>query len=225
MASRRTTRRETSYAEQRLRLLPLSRFVGFGIGTGNAAPILGAAAATTYTGWSRLLDANTDEGATEFSGWPISFPLASGSYSSCHVNANAYITFGGTANVFSGINETNPSFRKILFNPGDLSYQRVYTKIDGSIPRLRWEGHSSYSGTTPGSSDRIVEFAFAISNGLPYVEVRVGNFVSPGGTLMIASTSASLASGTVAANTSYVFAGNAAGTTWTLTSSQFLQVG
>ena len=71
---------------------------------------------------------------------------------------------------------------------------------------IRWEGHQSSGGASPGSSTRIWETIF-FDDGM--VEIRIGNWASgTAGITGIYNSSGTGTSFSVAANTSYVFDGS-----------------
>lgn len=198
------------------------------IRTGTEAPLLGSGAATDYTGWTRVRNADTDDGFDEISSWPFTLQIDSTNFTGAFVGANAYITFGTGSTTYSSLSASNPDKCKIHFGAGDGSMQRVYyimeTAPDGSdVVRLRYEGTSSRPGT-PGNPSIVAEFAFYAprSNGEQWIELRVGLHNRTTGPFMIANTSTAYATGTIAANSSWVFVGNSTGTSWTLTSNRYI---
>jgi hypothetical protein len=202
---------------------------GLKILTGTAAPLLGAGGAVTFTGWDRIQNADDDDAFIEVSGWPFTFTIDSTGYTSAFVGSNTYITFGAGSENFNNLSASNPNLRKIHFGASDNSYQRVFKKsetlADGSsIMRIRYEGTANTTGT-PGSPNIVAEFAFYQPryNSKQWIELRVGNHSRTAGLFMIANASTSYASATtIAANSSWVFEGNSAGTSWTLTSNRYI---
>jgi hypothetical protein len=194
--------------------------------SGTQAPLLGASSATTFTDWSRIVNASVDNGFVLFDGWPFAFFMAGRVYRDCFVGSNGYVTFG-SGSIANVPGESNPAFPKVMFGSGNLSYQRVYTKASSVSATFRWEGSSSTSGT-PGSSTRIVEVTFwKPGSSTQLIEVRTGNFASPNSTqpFIVASTNITYASATtLGANQSWVFEGNLAGTSWTLYSNSYVTV-
>ena len=185
-----------------------------------APPLLGSASATDFSGWSRVINANGDDANILFGSWPFTFYLAGTGYTACYPGSNGYATFGSGSSIYTPISASSPALPKVMFGSGDRSWQRLYTQTGSGYARLRWEGHSASSGATPGASTRIVEVTFWQSDGVfQFIEVRTGNFASPGSTqpFMVASASTAYASATtLGANQSWVFIGNADGTSWTL---------
>jgi hypothetical protein len=190
------------------------------ISSGTVAPLLGAVPATSFVGWTRAVNANGDDTNVSFGSWPFTFYLAGTGYTACFPGSNGYATFGSDSSNYGSLSASNPAFPKLMFGAGDLSWQRLYRQTGNGYARFRWEGHSTTFGATPGTSTRIVEVTFWQSDGVfQLIEVRTGNFASPGSTqpFMVASASTAYASATtLGANQSWVFKGNADGTSWTL---------
>jgi hypothetical protein len=193
--------------------------------SGTQAPLLGASSATSYAGWSKVIDASDDDAYVQFDSWPFTFYLAGTGYTSCYPGSNGYATFGGGSGNYTGLGASNPGAPKVMFGSDDLSWQRVYTKVSSVNATFRWEGSNTTSGS-PGSSLRIVEVTFwkpGISTQL--IEIRTGNFASPSFSqpFMVASASTAYASATtLGANQSWVFEGNLAGTSWTLYANSYV---
>ena len=188
----------------------------------NEAPVLGTgqvSPTTTATdaGWTLIYDDTADEDSIETDPFGFDFKLNNVSYNTCFITSNQYLTFASAALVYVNLGAAVPAVPKLHFGSNDLSYQRVYTKAEPGIFRIRWEGNSSYNASA-GSSNRFAEIAFygSLSSGKQLLEVRSGNITGTAGTFMLATASTSLASGTFAQNKSWVFEGNSAGTTWTL---------
>jgi len=196
--------------------------------TGTQAPLLGAGGAVDFTGWTRIQNATNDDANIEVTGWPFTFTIAGTGYTSAFVGSNTYITFGSGSDIYQSFSATVPAFPKIHFGADDNSYQRIYTKSDvtaknNKVMRIRYEGAGATTGT-PGSPGIVAEFAFfePALDGSQLIELRIGNHNRTSGQFMIASASTSYASDTISANTSWVFAGNATGTSWTLTSNRYV---
>ena len=189
--------------------------------SGVAAPLLGSGPASSYTGWDRIVNANQDNASIAFGSWPFSIVLASSYWNSCFIGSNGYATFNSPFNINTGLGPSVPGAPKIMFGAGDVSWQRVYTQNSIHFARFRWEGHSTASGVSPGSSTRIIEVTFW--NGRPFIEVRTGDWGSAS-TLMLASSTTSYASSSsLGANQSWVFERtNPAGTSWTLYGSNYV---
>lgn len=196
--------------------------------TGTEAPLLGASGAVDFTGWTRIQDASVDDANIQVTGWPFTFTLAGTGYTSGFVGSNGYITFGAGSNLYQNLSASIPSLPKIHFGSADNSYQRIYTKSDvtnknNKVMRIRYEGNGSTSGTL-GAPGIVAEFAFfePALDGTQLIELRIGNHNSTAGQFMIASASTSYASATIAANSSWVFVGDSAGTSWTLTTNRYV---
>lgn len=191
--------------------------------SGTAAPVLGAGqvsptSTATDAGWTLVYNATADEGNTTVTGFGFTFTLNSVGYTGCYVNSNAYITFGTPIEAYESLGASVPAAPKLHVGSGDFSYQRIYTKAEDGLFRIRWEGNSSF-GASAGSSNRFHEVTFykATGAGTQFLEVRTGNTSgTTAGPFMLATASTALASGTMAANESFVYEGNAAGTSWTL---------
>ena len=182
---------------------------------GVAAPMLGASAATSFDGWTELVTGNNDDEYISFEGWDFSFYMAGQGYQQCFISSNHYATFGEGASTYN-VSASSPSLPKIMFGASDRSRQRIYTQKTSSFARFRFEGFNNYQGTTPGNSDRIIEVTlWKLAGGVQWVEIRTGAMTDTG-LLMVASASTAYATGTIQANSSWVFEGNEDGTAWTL---------
>lgn len=192
---------------------------------GTVAPLLGAAAATAYDGWTQIWNAYSDDGYVETSTWPFTFTIGSTGYTSAFVAANTYITFGSGSTVWSGLSATNPSLNKIHFGADDNAMQKVYTQsgtVQGRlVERIRYEGSASRAASAVSSI--LAEFTFfePFADGQQLIELRFGNHDRLTGKFMIATTGAAYATDTVVANSSWVFIGNSTGTEWTMTSDSY----
>lgn len=187
---------------------------------GTLAPTLGATQVTpttvaTNAGWALIFDGSRDEGANLTSAFGFDFTLNEVAYNTCYVNSNAYLTFGTNINVYDSLNALRPACPKIFFGPDDWSVQRIYTKAETNIFRIRWEGNSDYSAPV-GSSNRFAEITFYAprADGTQFVEIRSGNLSGILGQVMIASATTSFATTSFAANQSWVLTGNNIGTQW-----------
>lgn len=194
-----------------------------------AVPVLGAGQVTPATatgaGWSKIYDSTSDEGKTQITGIPFNITVNSTAYTGVWVTSNSYLTFADAAVEYQSLGAGTPNVPKLHIGSDDFSYQRIYTKSETNVYRIRWEGNSAY-GAAAGNSNRFLEVNFwkPPTSGTQFIEVRVGN-ISGGtsGPFMLATASTSLASGTFAANESFVFEGNADGTTWTLYTGQHVE--
>ncbi len=196
--------------------------------TGTAAPLLGRSGATSYTGWTQLRNSSTDDDAFSVPSWAFSFYLDSSPYSDIYVGSNTYMTFNSPSTVYSGLSASNPPYPKLHLGSADNSMQRLYrrdeTLSDGSrVVRIRIEGTANTGGTA-GSPTIVVETSFyePRPTGEQWIEVRVGQHNRTSGVFMLANETTSYASSTIAADSSWVFVGNALGTSWTLTANRYV---
>jgi hypothetical protein len=192
--------------------------------SGTQAPLLGASPAGDFTGWSRVVNADTDDNFIAFSGWQFNVLINSNAYSACFIGANNYVTFGFGSTQYLDLSASNPSLPKIHLGSMDGSFQRVYTQTAAGYSRLRIEGSENRLVTQPGNSDRITEVTFwKPTNSEQMIEIRTGGFTGSSEPFMIASTSTAYASATtLGANQSWVFVGNSTGTSWTLYANSYV---
>jgi len=195
--------------------------------TGTAAPVLGRTGAVTFTDWTRIVNADTDDASVAFSGFGFTFTLNGTGYTECFVGSNGYITFGSGSSEYQSLSASVPALNKLHFAGGDRSFQRVYTRTGRvragyKYASVRWEGSSGTSGTL-GSPTVVTEITFYEQNlaGNQWIDVRYGVNATTG-LYMLANSSTAYASGTSSADSSWVFEGNAAGTSWTLTSNRYI---
>ena len=184
---------------------------------GYAAPVYGASAgAYPPSGWTGLQNASVDDGFLTIA-LPFTFYLAGTGYTTTYQGSNSYLTFGAGSSSYSGLSASVPPNPKLMFGSADNSYQRVSTLSSASSLKIRYEGNGATSGTA-GSSGIVVELALfnpaLFLGNLNVIEMRVGVHNRLGGVSMIANASTSLLDYTLAQNQSYVFIGNATGTTW-----------
>ncbi|MCX5985102.1 MAG: hypothetical protein NTX54_01090 [Chloroflexi bacterium] len=186
---------------------------------GTKAPVYGAngGAYPPTASWSGLFNSNADDANIAIT--IPSFTIASTAYTTAYVGSNTYITFGTGSNNYSSLGASNPAYPKIMIGASDNSYQRLSSLASGTdFVRIRYEGNASTSGTA-GSPNIVYEATFfdpAKTGGLPTVEVLFGAHGRASGITMIASASTSYVTFTIVANQSYVFVGNATGTSWTV---------
>lgn len=80
-----------------------------------------------------------------------------------YMGTNSYLTFGGGATTYFGIDENTPALPKIMVTAEDCSCQRIYYGTSGTVGnriyRLVWEGNSGTSGTL-GSPTIRYEYKF-----------------------------------------------------------------
>jgi hypothetical protein len=131
-------------------------------GTGTSVSIANALAGSA----GLTLAAGPDVGGNDDGYWalpllPFTFIFAGSSVNQLCIGTNGYITMnGGSAEYL--VSATNPLLNKVMISAGDLSCQRVYYGTTGAFPnrqfRVRWEGHTSYSGGVVGSPTIVWEF-------------------------------------------------------------------
>ena len=186
---------------------------------GTKAPVYGAngGAYPPTASWSGLFNSSADDAYIAIT--IPSFTIASTAYTTAYVGSNTYITFGGGSNNYSSLSASNPAYPKIMMGASDNSYQRLSSLASGTdFVRIRYEGTASTGGTA-GAPNIVYEATFfnpAKSGGLPTVEVLFGSHARTSGATMIASASTSYVAFSIAPNQSYVFVGNATGTSWTV---------
>jgi hypothetical protein len=194
------------------------------ITAGTKAPTLGAGGASwTPDGWTSLQNSSADD--ANLSVTIPTFTINSTDYTAAFVGSNTYITFGQGSNVFSSISSSNPPLNKIHLGSADNSYQRVASISSGTdYTRIRYEGTASTSGTA-GSPNIVYEATFfnkSLTGNIPVVEILFGNHSRTLGQAGIADTSNYYATYSQSANQSYVFVGNATGTSWTVNTGFFV---
>lgn len=188
---------------------------------GYAAPVYGTGAGTyPPTGWTGIQNASVDDGFLTIA-IPFTFYMAGTGYTTTYLGSNSYITFGGGSSNYSGLSASNPAYPKLMFGASDNSYQRVSTLSTTNSLKIRYEGNGSTSGTL-GSPGIVVELALfnpsLFYGNLNVIEMRVGVHNRTGGVNMIANASTALLSYTLSQYQSYVFIGNATGTSWKVVS-------
>jgi len=184
---------------------------------GNVAPVYGANSGTyPPSGWTGIQNASVDDSFLTIA-LPFTFYLAGTGYTTTYQSSNSYLTFGTGSAVYSGLGAGTPPYPKLMFGAADNSYQRVSTLSSASSLKIRYEGNGTTSGTV-GSPGIVVELALfnpsLFYGSLNVIEMRVGVHNRLDGQSMIASASTALLGYTLAQNRSYVFIGNATGTTW-----------
>lgn len=187
--------------------------------SGTKAPTLGAGGAASYppTGWTGLQNASVDD---NFVAVTIpSFFLNNTAWTTAYIGSNTYITFSSGSGNWSGLSSSNPNLNKLMLGAADNSYQRVSTISSGTdYTRIRYEGNGSTSGTvgSPGIVYEATFFNISKTAGNPTVEVLFGNHNRTTGQAGIADPNTYYATYSQSANQSYVFVGNANGTSWTI---------
>lgn len=192
----------------------------------NALPRLGANSATSTTGWTTLYNGNVDDDFTSQVTLPFNVTISSTSSNAAFIGSNSYLTFAEGSDVYVP-DASSPELLKLLVAASDYSYQAVYTKAGTGYVLLRYEGFNSASGTTAGSSNIIWEVALLAphpTTGAQVIELRIGNHEgSLENGVLLCNTTTELTSAVPASElTSYIFQGNATGTSWTVTTNASL---
>jgi hypothetical protein len=192
----------------------------------NALPRLGASSATSTTGWTTLYNDNADDAFTSQVTLPFNVTISSTSSNAAFISSNSFLTFGEGSDAYTP-DATFPELLKLLVAAYDYSYQAVYTKAGTGYVLLRYEGFNSASGTTAGSSNIIWEVALLAphpTTGAQVIELRIGNHAgSLENGVLLCDTTTELTSTVPATElTSYIFQGNATGTSWTVTANASL---
>jgi len=145
-------------------------------------------------GTASLTESTTPDISNPFFGgnddgfWDLTLPFqvnfAGSLHSNIYINSNSYVLFGArpSSNTFDqsiqwSYSAANPAYPKIQISSGDRSCQRIYYGTEGSSPnstyRVRWEGHSTYSGGVLGSPTFLWEMVF-YENNPAQIDVQVG---------------------------------------------------
>lgn len=94
---------------------------------------------------------------------PFNVTFLNQSSPTIYMGTNSYLTFGGGATTYSGIDENTPNFPKVMVTAEDCSCQRIFYGTSGTVGsriyRLVWEGNASTSGTL-GSPTIRYEYKF-----------------------------------------------------------------
>lgn len=114
------------------------------------------------------------------------FPLYGETYrNEIYLCSNSFITFGYSDTSYYGLDTEFPGV-SLQITAADRSYQRVYTSSDSDDSfRVRYEGHTSYSGGTAGFPTIAWETTF-FSDGRIYIETEKvedtsgNNFITDG---------------------------------------------
>lgn len=118
---------------------------------------------------------NNDDGYwTNNVGW--NFQFLGQTYNTVYTGTNGYFTFGGGSTAFSGLDASNPPFRKIMIGAADNSVQRIYSGLEGTpgnqTYRIRVEGTAADTGVL-GSPNRVYELTF-FQNEPNRIELQIG---------------------------------------------------
>lgn len=186
---------------------------------GTRAPVFGSGAgAYPPAGWTGLQGVSADDAFLTIL-LPFTFYLAGSGYTTTYLGSNNYFTFGAGAALYSALSASSPPYPKLMYGAADNSYQRVSSYTYGSdYVRTRFEGTAATTGTV-GAPDIVAEVTFfnpSRTSGNNLIELLVGSHARPGGVSCIADASSAYATFSLAPNQSYVFVGNATGTSWTI---------
>jgi hypothetical protein len=184
--------------------------------TYNPVLISGSSVLRGSTGMTQNISSSVDDGSFGIT-LPFGFFIDGTSYTSWFVGSNTYITAGAGSSVYSSLGPGTPALPKFMLGAADNSYQRVFTTSGTNFHRIRYEGTASTSGTV-GSPTIVYETTFyRPANGVQYVQVVFGVHGRTSGQFGVANSSAWFANTTpITANSSYVFASNSSGLTWTI---------
>ncbi len=191
---------------------------------GSAAPSLGASPVAAL---SALADYRVHFWAAGATGWDDEeshditlndwLTLSATAYYKGMVATNSYLAVPETAAVTYAPSLTSPAAPKLLIAAGDYEARVLASQVGTNYTRVRAE-YRPYgsSAATPSLVWEASVYA-PLTDGTQFIEVRIGSVVSAdlaNTALTLASESSAYASATIAANTSYVFVGNAAGSVW-----------
>ena len=190
---------------------------------GSAAPVLGSGEVAELAAleqfqvafWAPTAGSWDDEEGVAFNlnDW---LTLGGVTYSKGLLTTNGYLAFPQTANVTYNVSLTSPAYPKLLVAGGDYEARVLAIQYGTNYTRLRAEVRP-YGASGDSCITWEVTFFQPLSDGTQLIEVRIGTarlaeLESPN--LTLASANAAYATTTVAADTSYVFVGNADGTQW-----------
>lgn len=190
----------------------------YSIVAGSRSPLLGVNPAMYYNGWTRVVN-TVNRTASYLASMQFYFNFNGNAYDSFYVNRNSLITFGIDP-VPSSYSASSPAVNKIFIEPATGYIQRIYVQSNTAYCRVRFEGDATIN-TALGASDLIYEITFinpALTTN-PLIELRTSGtgYTNRNGLFMLASPTTSLASAPdMLVGESWVFEGNAGGTTWTL---------
>ena len=141
-----------------------SRIVTTGALTGTSETItnniIGPASLTASTAPT---NGNNDDGY-----WAVNLPFSilylNQSYNTVYIGTNTYVTFGSGSTEWAQLSGSNPPFPKLMLTAADNSCQRIYYGVEGTAPnrtyRIRYEGHSNYTGGVLGNPTIVYELTF-----------------------------------------------------------------
>lgn len=141
-----------------------NRIITTGTLTGTSSEItnslLGAGSLSSLT---TPTSGNNDDGY-----WAVSIPFnisyLNQTYNTVYIGTNTYITFGAGSLEFAQLSNAIPALPKLMITASDNSCQRIYYGVEGSAPnrtfRIRYEGHTGYSGGVLGNPTIVYEVVF-----------------------------------------------------------------
>ena len=194
----------------------------YSIVSGTKLPTFGSGGGTyPPSGWTGIQNASVDDNFLTIS-LPFTFYIAGSGYTTTYMGSNTYLTFSAGASEYGqlgALGATRPPVPKFHFGSADNSYQRVSRFASGTnYQRIRYEGTAATIGTV-GSPNIVLEITLFNPNvmgGKNVLELLVGNHSRLTGARMVASSTTQYATYTLSQNQSYVFEGNADGTSWTI---------
>lgn len=199
---------------------------GYVLTLGTKAPVFGTGPGTyPPTSWTGLQNVSADDAYIGPVLLPFTFYHSGVGYNSVYIGSNSYLTYGAGSNNYSGLSSSNPALPKYFLGSADNSYQRVsYYSFNADYFRIRYEGTSGTSGTVgnPNIVYEVTHFNPNKTNGNNVIEVLVGKHGRTTGLFGSANTTNYWASGTIAANQSYVFVGSATGNNHTIYSGYYM---
>lgn len=167
-------------------------------------------------GMTEIYSVSTDDGSVQIT-MPFDFYIAGTTFGNWFVGSNTYLTAGMGSSVYHSFAGNHPAMPRIMLGAADNSFQRVYTLTGANYFRVRYEGTAATSGTI-GNPNIVFEVTFFKPvNNEQYIQVTFGTHARNTGVFGIASASSYyLTQPSITANSSYVFVGNADGTSWVL---------
>ena len=195
----------------------------YSIVSGTKLPTFGTGGASPHppSGWTSIQNISADDAFLTIN-LPFTFNIAGSGFTQTFMGSNTYLTFSSGANEYGNLGAlgaTRPPVPKFHFGSADNSYQRVSTFASGTnYFRIRYEGTAATSGVV-GSPNIVLEITLfnpSVTGGNNVLELLVGNHSRLSGVAMVASSTTSYATYTLAQNQSYVFQGNSTGTSWTI---------
>lgn len=199
----------------------------FPIMSGSRFPRLGTTPATSYDGWTRVINAvNTT--TSYFVPTSFTFYFNNTPYNGFFVNRSSLITFGSSSTATTGFSASSPAVNKILIEPLSGFIQRVYTQVNTAFTRVRVEGDATLN-TALGASDLIYEFTVVnpayTSSQLMELRTAGTGYVTRNGIFAIANSSTAFDSEPdMLVGESWVFEGNSTGTAWTMHDYSYIDI-